>query len=197
LIASDLIKKLPRFKTWLVERGAEVLEPTNEYEMVRFKTGKGTSVIYRKKSEASSCSFIGEAETAWREYKSPGSTWRAIPATKRQRGRSSVECVTIRKRDGDNCFLCGHYVSEATESVEHLVALTHGGTQHISNKFLAHEHCNKEVGHKSAVEKIKIHDKALMDRFLREYHVERRQTPRGSSSIPSDGNIGQENQDAG
>lgn len=168
LTATDVLKQLEQFKGWLSSHGAEVLEPTNEYEVVRFKTGKGTSVIYRKKVLSGNCSFIGDAEVAWREFKLPQSSWRAVPRTKRSKTTDSVEYTTIRKRDGDNCFFCNHFVAHNVGTIEHLVALTHGGPQHISNKYLAHKDCNARAGHLSAVEKIKIHTKAVI---LKEQNV--------------------------
>lgn len=176
-IASNVIPDVPDFKIWLSQHGAEVLEPTNEWELVRFKTGKGTSVIYRRKHDFLACSFIGDALTAYKAYKTGGihSKWRAIPRTNRVLNRSSVDCITIRKRDGDNCFFCDCYVKQGNETVEHLVCLTHGGPQHISNKYLAHKDCNALAGHKSAVEKIEIHTKAVLGNALRKHYAERKQ----------------------
>lgn len=174
LTASDVLKQLDSFKNWLSERGAEVLEPTNEYEVVRFKTGKGTSVIYRKKIASSAVSFIGDAETAWVQFKTPVSSWRAVPRTKRVNLVDRVEYVTIRKRDGDNCFFCDGFVPHDAGTIEHLVSLTHGGPQHISNKYLAHRICNANAGHLSAVEKIRIHTKSVVRNVLREQYGDQR-----------------------
>lgn len=145
------------FKEFLAARGAQVMVPTNEWELIRFVSGEGTSIIYTNKEGGTT--FIGEAMKAWTAFKT-NNTWRATPATKRIR-RSSVTLQTIRKRDGDLCFYCQQPVSVADESEEHLVALTDGGPQHISNKFLAHRICNSDVGHLSAVEKIRIRDAAI------------------------------------
>lgn len=172
--AHDVVREAAEFKLWLSEHGAEVLEPTNEWELIRFRTGKGTSVIYRKKDLNAGCSIIGEGLTAWREFQKPHSSWRAIPRTKRILGKSAVDCNTLRKRDGHNCFFCNRIVDYSDESVEHLVAITHGGPQHISNKYLAHVECNKAAGHLSAVEKIKIHSRAVAATILKDYDAQQR-----------------------
>jgi hypothetical protein len=54
------------------------------------------------------------------------------------------------------------------ESEEHLVSITHGGPQHISNKFLAHRVCNAKAGHMSAPEKIQLHVEAHLRAVQRE-----------------------------
>ncbi len=165
--ANDVIVRLPLFKEWLSSRGAEILEPTNEYEIIRFRTVKGVSIIYKKKSAAQPCTFFNEAETAWDQFNDLTKNWRAAPRAKRELGKSREDCKTLRKRDGDYCFFCCLFVTSAKESVEHLVPLTHGGPDHISNKFLAHRECNLSVGCMSAIEKINIHTRAKI-KLLRE-----------------------------
>lgn len=70
----------------------------------------------------------------------------------------------LRTRDGDLCFFCQRTVSQDNESAEHLVPVTHGGPNHISNLFLAHKGCNGQAGHLSAPEKIRIHVRAVIER---------------------------------
>lgn len=149
--------RLEKLKVWLSERGAEVLVPTNEFEVLRFRTQKGVSVIYTKKNGA--ITFVGEAEVAWNAFMTAAS-WRANPATKRK--PNSTELSAIRARDGDLCFYCQEHVDDSDASEEHLVSLTHGGPNHITNKFLAHRICNQRVGNLSAPEKIKVHVTAVI-----------------------------------
>jgi 5-methylcytosine-specific restriction endonuclease McrA len=71
------------------------------------------------------------------------------------------------ERDGAGCFFCGRRVSAPDEdcppgyepSVEHLVAIMHGGPNHISNTYLAHARCNNIAGNVSAVEKIGLRER--------------------------------------
>lgn len=159
--AIHIRQKQAFFVNWLVANGAQVLEPTNEWEMVRFRDGGVTSVIYRNKTDA--VTFTGSARLAWEAYKT-ARPWRAAtPKAKRQNKKDRDKYVeTIRKRDGDDCFFCAQPVSDVTESVEHLVAVTHGGPNHISNMFLAHKLCNEMASHLSAVEKIQRYHEARM-----------------------------------
>ena len=52
-------KAAEKFKKWLSDRGAEVLGATNQYEVVRFKTGKGVGILYRKGGPNQPCSLVG------------------------------------------------------------------------------------------------------------------------------------------
>ncbi len=155
--ADQIRNILPKLKNWLSERGAQVLTPC-DWELLRFKTGDKLAVIYYNKHER--LTFTGEALMAVEAFTKAGS-YRAAPASKRKNKRGLVP--TVRQRDGDLCFYCIKDVAEEDESLEHLVAVTHGGPNHISNLFLAHKKCNEKVGHKSAVEKIAIHVTAIME----------------------------------
>lgn len=151
----DLESNLMPFKAWLIARGAEVLSPTNEWEVVRFRTNEGVSIIYKKKHGA--LTFTGESFKVWNAYQSNGA-WRAAPATKRKL-KSSPTCASLRKRDGNACFYCHQLVEVADESIEHLVAITHGGPDHLANMVLAHRApCNANAGHLSVMEKIRLRE---------------------------------------
>lgn len=153
---NQITAKRKQFRDWLAANGAEVLEPTNEWELVRFKSGDGTGVIYF--NAAGKVTFTGPAAEAWNAFKS-AKQWRAVPATKRAK-RSSPVMQAIRARDGGHCFYCLLPVTVEDESEEHLVPVTAGGPNHISNKFLAHKVCNQRAGHMSAPEKIRMHVEA-------------------------------------
>lgn len=158
--AHRIASKAKAFGAWLSGCGAEVLEPTNEWEVVRFKSGDSTSIIYRNK--VGGVRYTGDSELAWKAF-SNGNAWRAKPPTSRRKSMSPM-LRTIRKRDGDLCFFCQRPVSVENQSSEHLVPVTHGGPNHISNLFLAHKSCNASAGHLSAPEKIKIHVAAVLER---------------------------------
>jgi hypothetical protein len=160
LTSDQIANKKAAFRDWLSGQGAQVLEPTNEFELVRFKSGDATSIIYRKKTGA--VSFVGDAKLAWHAF-STGRSFRTTPPTTRRK-RMTPMVRTIRARDGDLCFYCQKPVSDDNESVEHLVAVAHGGPNHLSNLFLAHKKCNGEAGHLSAPEKIARHVAAVMKR---------------------------------
>ncbi len=148
-------KKIERFKDFLVARGAEVLIPTNEYELVRFRVnGSGASIIYTGKRGES---FTGEALPAWEAFEN-NKPWTGGNRVVQRIQNRSVKSRTIRSRDGDNCFYCNIPVPFEDESLEHLLSQVHGGTNHVSNLVLAHKKCNADVGHLPIIEKIKIRE---------------------------------------
>lgn len=160
---SDLHKftpeKVAKFKAWLTQNGAAVLETTNVWEIVRFMAGNSVSVIYSN-TKGVETKKTGEAKRAWEAYRTGGS-WRAVKA-KPLLSKSSPVIATIRKRDGDRCFYCARLVSQADESIEHIVSRTHGGPNHLSNYALTHNLCNQQAGHLSAMEKIAMHVESIM-----------------------------------
>ncbi len=139
------------FMKWLGTKGAQVLQPTSVWEVCRYKTNSGTSIIYTNKGGR--LRFTGDSLVAWTAY-ATGKPWRAIPATKRKL-KSSPTCQALRVRDGDLCFYCHKPVEVEDESIEHLVSITHGGPDHLANMALAHRApCNSDAGHLSVMEKI-------------------------------------------
>jgi hypothetical protein len=150
--------RLEKFTAWLTERGADLLTPTNEWELLRFRTENGASIVYTNKH--GHLTWTGQAAEAFLAFVSNRS-WRAVPASQRRR-KSSVACQALRKRDGDDCFFCHLPVAVEDESAEHLVSITHGGPDHIANMALAHRECNRAAGHMSLMEKIRMRETNLV-----------------------------------
>lgn len=157
--ASRMQARMPAFRGWLSANGASVLEPTNQWEVARFRSGDETCVIYRNKVGGIRYNGVS-AELAWKSFAS-GKSWRAATPTSRRKKMTPL-IAAIRKRDGDLCFFCQQIVGQDNESAEHLVSVTHGGPNHLSNLFLAHKTCNATAGHLSATEKIRIHVEAVL-----------------------------------
>lgn len=145
--------RLPKFTAWLKARGAQLLEATNEWELLRFKANGRTSIVYAKADN--SLTFTGEAAKAWRSFESSG-PWRGCEPVKRSK-KSTTEVRALLARDGDDCFLCCKPLG-ADVTVEHLVAVSHGGPNHLSNKVLMHRPCNERVDHLSVAEKVRLRD---------------------------------------
>lgn len=158
--AQQMKKKLPAFIEWLRAHGASVMEPTNEWELFRFKGDNGVAVAYS--SKRGSVTFTGDAELAWDAFTSGGPFKAYTPKAKRRRPATPT-IRTLRKRDGDLCFFCQRFVSVENETQEHLVPFSHGGPNHISNLVLAHKHCNQRAGHLDAVSKIRQHVAARLE----------------------------------
>ncbi len=147
---SELQNKLEAFA---IAGGATVLNPTNEYEIVRFRTNQGVCVIYRAKGGG--VSFSGEvAKLAYQAFKS-GASWSAVKIVKRAK-RSKLE-QTIIDRDGNLCFYCGSELEEPT--LEHLLSTSHGGNNHLSNLVLACGPCNHEAANMAIVDKVKLRER--------------------------------------
>lgn len=144
-----------KFEAFLTERGAGVLRPTSEWELCRFTHGDALGIIYTNKR--GNLSWMGGSGHVFACYLQ-ALPWRAAPATQR-RSKSSPICRTLRQRDGSLCFYCHQHVLPEEESPEHLLALTHGGPDHIANMVLTHGACNRAAGHLSLMEKIKIREK--------------------------------------
>lgn len=142
---------LNTFKTNLQAAGAEILGPTNPYEKLRFRTLHGVGVIYSgKRGETWNAEAI-----AARDHLANGKGSLA-PVVVRGRNRTDKATVSaLLQRDGEDCFFCGASLA-GDITIEHLVPISHGGPNHVSNFFLAHAPCNREAGHMSAPEKVKL-----------------------------------------
>jgi HNH endonuclease len=140
--------KADKFKTFLIKNGAQILEPTNEYELVRFKTANGVSIVYRNKRDV--LSFTGEAHDAFQAMEKKNA-WTSEPRGLKEK-REALKIII--QRDGLNCFYCGCETSEANRTIEHLLSVLHGGNNNPANLALACHNCNVAAGSLSIVEKI-------------------------------------------
>lgn len=137
-----------RFKKWLINRGAEILPPTNEYEVLRFK-GKEVGVVYT--TGKTSNSYTNKAIVAWRTNK----RWSGKPFKVGRKKTYTKEKIAIQKRDGCNCFYCGKPLGDDI-TLEHLISLVQGGKNTLGNMVLAHEKCNQEAGNLTVIEKVNL-----------------------------------------
>lgn len=156
---TKVLKDLKRIEQWLRDRGAEVLGPTNDWEVLRFKANGQTSVVYRN-SRSENLACTGEAHTALSRFYS-GESWSAgVPKSKRSQANRNAKVNALLARDGESCFYCGGSLGEDI-TVEHLVARASGGPEHIANMVLAHAQCNHGAGTLSAFEKIKLRERSI------------------------------------
>lgn len=154
---SQLEKKLPAFKEFLTARGAEVLAPTSEWEVVRFRAAGVVAVVYRKATDQ--LTYQGVARKALDAFVSQGA-WTAGVATPRKKTNAVKRSAVVNallERDGDCCFLCRKPLGDDITE-EHLVPVSSGGPNHIANKVLAHEACNLRMGHLSVMKKIAMRE---------------------------------------
>jgi len=153
---NQLEKKLPAIKNFLTARGAQVLDPTNEFEVLRFKAGSDTGVVYAKATgQLTIPPLAGRALNAYLNQHTD--KWRAQVPTPRK-SRSNPVMQRLLKRDGDGCFLCRRPLGDDM-TIEHLVPLASGGPNHIANLALAHSDCNLRMGHLSVMEKVALRER--------------------------------------
>lgn len=147
----------PPLEEFLEQGGATLLPVTNPWEVVRFKTQRGTHVVYTNKQNNKTYSdpHAKEAYQAWID----GKPWIAKEKVNRRSIRYLVEA--IKKRDGDGCFFCcDPFTAERPETVEHLLAITSGGSNGIANLALAHEDCNMAAGNMAVMDKVRMREHA-------------------------------------
>lgn len=148
-------KEMERFRAWLTSQGAEIHQPTNEYEFIRFRCRFGVGVVYRKSNGNFSYSspWVSEAfatmmgDKPWSGKGKPG---------KRKGG--STRKRQLFDRDGDDCFYCGKPMG-ADMTIEHLLSINHGGPDRFENTVLAHQQCNLRAGSLPIIDKIILRDK--------------------------------------
>lgn len=141
---------------FLEHGGASILTVTNPWEVVRFKTQRGTHVVYTNKqgNKTYSDPYAREAYQAWIDRK----PWIAKEKVARRSRRYLV--AAIKRRDGEGCFFCSDpFTEENPETIEHLLAITSGGGNGIANLALAHEQCNMAAGNMSVMEKVRMREK--------------------------------------
>ncbi len=130
--------------------GGEVLGPTNPYKSLRFRTLYGTGVVYTNKR--GKVTWNTEAIMARDHLRTNKGSLAPVEVHGRRKASRAV-VNAIMARDGVDCFFCGKPLN-GDITIEHLVAVCHGGPNHVSNMFLAHSVCNQTVGHMSAPEKV-------------------------------------------
>lgn len=136
--------KPDRFITFLKESGAEILETTNPYEVVRFRTVNGVSVMYKGRR---GFSFTGDAAEAYKKFETKD-IWRIRTNGQKIKDRIKEDLI---ERDGKLCFFCG---KDGFMTIEHLLPVADGGNNNMKNLCLACKSCNVSVGNMSIIEKI-------------------------------------------
>ena len=139
---------ITKFKKWLSANGAEIIPETSQYEAVRFK-GKEIGVLYTSGKVAND--FTDEAIRCFRSRKK----WSGKPINVGRNPNYKKEKAKIIERDGSNCFYCGNPLEDDI-TLEHLISLSSGGQNSLSNMVLAHEKCNQEANNMHLNEKVKL-----------------------------------------
>jgi hypothetical protein len=142
------IENINGFKQWLQDRGCDILPPTNEYEAIRFK-GKSVGIIY--KTGKTSNQYTQNAIYCFKNNKK----WDGQPIKTGRKSTYKKEKEKLILRDGTSCFYCGKEMNDDI-TLEHLIALSSGGKNELSNMVLCHESCNQAVKNKPIGYKVNI-----------------------------------------
>lgn len=142
-----------RLIAWLTKNGAQMLPPTNCYEMARFIARGQTCIIYVGRRGVTASGPAYEILEAFKSGKPYQMGDKQKPRTPMAKLRS-----VLLQRDGNRCFFC-HEVMTDRYTVEHLVARAKGGPDHQDNLVLAHEDCNTEAANMPLIEKIKLRER--------------------------------------
>lgn len=137
-----------QFKTWLTKRGAIMESPTNEWELIRFRTNSGVSIVYTNKK--GDLTFTGESQRAYGAYRN-NQTWSPM---QRKRKNLRDKKAVIATRDGKRCFADLRKLGFDDLTIEHLLSVSHGGTDSLNNLCLLCEDCNRAVGNMPLAQKI-------------------------------------------
>ena len=141
------------FKEWLARNGAEVLAPTNAYELVRFRARGAVHIIYTGRRGVSMQGFAHHCYTA---FKDGSKVDMGVVAT--QRTQNTERKAALFARDGRGCFYCADDMDDEDMTVEHLIALDKGGPNRLENLALAHKRCNSKASNLPLAKKIALRD---------------------------------------
>jgi 5-methylcytosine-specific restriction endonuclease McrA len=132
-----MISDIEKFSAWLKKMGVEILPVTNQYEALRFK-GKEVGVVYT--SGKVSNDYTRNAINCFTKNKH----WDGRQINTGRHAGYKKEKEQLIERDGTDCFLCGLPLQDDI-TLEHLIPLSSGGKNNLSNMVLMHEKCNQEV----------------------------------------------------
>lgn len=156
MIASITPRKLNNFKNWLTGQGSELLQTSNEYEVIRFKCSLGTGVIYKgKRGYAVNTQFVYDAFDCFLTQKE----WRGKGEPAKRMGKGARrKRIQVLSRDGNECFYCGKPMENNDMTLEHVLSIVQGGQDRLENIVLAHKDCNEKAGRLPVIEKVKLRD---------------------------------------
>lgn len=152
-----MLDKQEKFKTWLSKKGAIILDTTNPYELIRFKTENGVSVVYTGKR---GITFTGESEEAYDKFMD-GKPWKTVS---RRRKQLRAKKARLAARDGKRCFAHGEKMNFDDLTIEHLLSFSHGGSDNENNLALVCNPCGDKLGNMPITKKIE-----LMQKLRRQY----------------------------
>lgn len=162
--------KLDSFAAYLASNGAEICVPTNQYEVIRYRAfweGKSKPVVhivYVK--ESGLLTYTGGSKEHYEAFlhgdDMPDTKSEAVEEKRVRRVKNTTAIrEKLRQRDGDACWYCGCSLDAAPHNVEHLINISDGGTNALSNLVLAHVDCNAKAGNLPLHKKMELRAQLL------------------------------------
>lgn len=153
--------RIEEFKQWLQQQGAEVLAPTNQYEVLRIRARGRVHIAYKNKNSLTTWpDFLKECRHVFERGGRMDMGLTATPRTPAAKYRAA-----LLERDGRGCFFCTEEMPNEDMTVEHLVPVHKGGPNHTDNMALAHAKCNAAADNLPLMKKIAIREKATAARI--------------------------------
>lgn len=151
------------FGRWVVANGGDIRTPTNEYEVLRFNSVNGIALVWT--NNRNELIVSGTALPFWEAHQNKVH----LPVSRKVKRRvlRTKEIITaLAARDGWNCFFCDEVLTVETATIEHLCSVAIGGPNHMHNFCLLCLPCNSKAGSLPVVQKIKMRDRRIIERFL-------------------------------
>lgn len=146
--------KVEAFKLWLQQQGAELLSPTNQYEVLRARARGRVHILYKDSRGAVTWpDFLRQCYANFERGARMDMGLAGKARTTDQRTR-----LALLERDGRDCFFCSTTMPDDDITIEHLVSLHKGGPNHMDNLVLAHRACNQKADNLPLVRKIRLRE---------------------------------------
>lgn len=150
--------KVGKFKKYLQNCGGQILTNTSQWEILRVQTDTGVLILYKNK--AGVLNWPPRLRSAWIAYKSGGKLeWKAANHKKTKRVRTPVLVKTVWERDGKKCWYCGCPLTWSTTTLEHILNICHGGSNHLANLTVACGTCNQKARNMCITDKVKLRER--------------------------------------
>lgn len=146
--------KVDKFKDWLRRCGAEILAPTNQYELVRFRARGSVHIVYTGRRGVSMQGFAHHCYTAFEDGANVD-----MGLTRTPRGHTAERKQALLARDGRYCFYCRQEMPNDDITIEHLIPLDKRGPDHEGNMVLAHARCNQAASNLPLIAKINLRER--------------------------------------
>jgi hypothetical protein len=144
------------YKAWLRSHGAELLSTTNPWELVRFRTGRKSHILYQNVTGLCHHSSP-EAERIFLSF-ATGENPNIHFKVRRKNSTLTKDLLKeVLSRDGAKCIYCHiPFSTKNPPTLEHFLPLVHGGNNKLANLGAACHSCNTKVGNLSIAEKFNL-----------------------------------------